>query len=102
MNRENDALRPLKDVIAGLFRDGVLPFNPDDARIFGLWEETVGEAIAAHAHPSWVRQGVLKVDVSDPIWLQELEYMAEDIRASLNRKMGRDAVQKIQFRMGGV
>lgn len=102
MDQGKDTLKPLRDVIAGLFQDGLLPFNPDDARIWELWEETIGEAIAAHAHPVWIKQGTLRVDVKESIWLQELEFMAEDIRTELNRRMGRCAVRKIQFRLGVV
>ena len=100
MDRKQDSLTPLKDVISCLFRDGGLPFNPDDARIWAVWADAVGEGIAANARPAWIRQGTLRVEVSGPIWLQELAYMEADIRHQLNDKMGRCAVEKIEFRLG--
>ena len=102
MRRKQDDLIPIKDVISHLFKEGNLPFNPDDARIWEIWKDAVGGAIAAHAHPAWIKQGLLRVDVMEPIWLQELAYMEEDIRAKVNLKMGRRAVEKIEFRLGTV
>ena len=77
-----------------------LPFNPDDARIWEVWDESVGAAIADHARPAYVKKGLLRVEVTDPIWLQELEFAGENIRQKLNENMGREAVSKIEFRLG--
>jgi len=99
MNKKKESLVPLKDVISSLFSDAKLPFNPDDARIWEEWKETVGAAIAKNAQPLWIKDGKLRVKVTDPIWLQELGYAEETIREKLNRKMGRRAVERIEFRL---
>jgi hypothetical protein len=100
MNQKKDTLISLKDIIAGLLKDTDLPFNPADAKIWAVWEEAVGKAIASHARPSWIKNGCLRVTVSDSIWLQELEYVKETIIDKVNGKLGRPAVQKIDFRFG--
>ena len=100
MKKEGDSLIPLKDVISSLLSDGTLPFNPDDANIWKVWDEVVGPAISKNARPLWVKNGKLKVTVSDPIWLQELQFVEKDIREKLNGKLGRKAVDKIEFRVG--
>ena len=100
MGRKQDNLTPLKEIISHLFQEGNLPFNPDDARIWELWDDAVGEAIARHARPLWIKQGVLRVDVSNSIWLQELEYLGDDVKSRVNRKLGRCAVERIEFRLG--
>jgi hypothetical protein len=38
--------------------------------------------------------------VSDPIWLQELRFVEKTMRDKLNEKMGRKAIEKIEFRLG--
>jgi predicted nucleic acid-binding Zn ribbon protein len=83
-----------------VLNDPSIPLNPDDARIWNIWEEAVGPAIARNARPSWIRDRVLRVRVSGPIWLQELEFAAEAIRDKLNKALGRKAVNKIEFRLG--
>ena len=100
MSRKNGTLTPLKDIIANIFEGSTLPFNPDDARIWKDWEGVVGAAIARNARPSWIKNGRLRVNVSDPIWLQELEFVGETIKEKLNGKLGRNAVKKIDFRLG--
>jgi predicted nucleic acid-binding Zn ribbon protein len=100
MGEAKNSLTSLKDVIANLLSDGTLPFNPDDARIWGVWDGVVGPAISRNARPSWIKNGKLKVRVSDPIWLQELEFVEESIREKLNTKLGRKAIDRIEFRIG--
>ena len=100
MEKDRNSLMPLKDVIANLLSDGTLPFNPDDANIWRVWDEVVGPAISKNARPLWIKNGKLKVTVSDPIWLQELQFVEKDIREKLNGKLGRKAVDSIQFRVG--
>lgn len=93
-------LTPLGDILRSFFSDPNLPFNPDDHRIWQVWDGIVGRAIARNARPSWIRNGRLRVRVSAPIWLQELEFAAETIRDRLNQALGRPAVKRIEFRLG--
>jgi predicted nucleic acid-binding Zn ribbon protein len=99
MERKKKSLVPLKDVLSSLFSDSKLPFNPDDAHIWKVWDEIVGKPISEHAQPLWIKDGKLRVKVSDPIWLQELGFVEENIKEKLNSKLGRRAVEKIEFRL---
>lgn len=98
MKKRKSSLTPLKDVLSGLFGDGVLPFDPADAALWKIWPSVVGEAAAAHARPLWIKDGILKVAVTEPIWFNELRFASEEIRSSLNAALGRRAVHQIQFR----
>jgi len=93
-------LASLKEIISSLFSDGTLPFKPDDVDIWKVWDEVVGEAISESARPSRIRKGRLKVTVSDPIWLQELTFLEAAIREKLNNRLGRKAIDRIEFRVG--
>jgi len=46
-----------------------------------------------------IRKGLLRVEVSDPIWLQELEFVSEDIREKLNERLGGKRIKKLEFRL---
>ncbi|NNG07506.1 MAG: DUF721 domain-containing protein [Desulfobacteraceae bacterium] len=100
MESKKKSLVSIKDVLSSLFSDSKLPFNPDDARIWKEWEGAVGAAIAKNAQPEWIKDGKLRVRVSDPIWLQELGFVEETIKEKLNRRLGRKAVDQIEFRLG--
>jgi len=96
---KNPTLTSLKEIIADLLGSTNLPFNPEDATIWRVWDEVAGETIARNAQPLWIRNGRLRVKVSDPIWLQELSFMEETMRNKLNERLGRKAVEKIEFRL---
>lgn len=102
MSGKKGDLTPLKDILNAMLGDRTLPFNLDDARIWKFWEEVVGGAIAKNARPSWIKNGRLRVMVSGPIWLQELEFAGETIKGKKNKKLGREAVKKIEFRLGKI
>lgn len=93
-------LTPLREIISGLLTDGTLPFHPDDMDIWKVWDDVVGETISASARPTRIRKGRLSVTVSDPIWLQELTFLESAIREKLNSRLGRTAVDRIDFRVG--
>ena len=100
MGKDKKTMTALKDVIAELLRNGALPFDPDDARIWKVWDAVVGPAIARNSQPLSIKNRQLRVRVSDPIWFQELKFMEESIREKLNDRLGRKAVDKIEFRVG--
>jgi len=96
---EKKPLTPLKDVITALLGDSRLPFNPQDALIWKEWDDIVGTPIARNAQPLWIKEGRLRVKVSDPIWLQELGFIEQAIKDKLNARLGRKAIEKIEFRL---
>jgi len=100
MATNDESMTSLKDIIGNLFGDGGLPFDPADANIWKVWEEVVGLVISESAQPSRIKNGSLRVTVSDPIWLQELEFMERDVRKKLNTRLGRKAIDRIEFRLG--
>lgn len=83
-----------------MLNDPNLPFNPEDRKVFEIWEEAVGSLIAKQARPLWIKKGKLRVIVSDSIWLQELEFAKDKIIKKINSKLGKEAVKKIDFRIG--
>lgn len=99
MNEKKTGLTPLKEIIDSLLCGSGLSINPEDALIWRVWDETIGLGIAENARPLWIRKGRLRVEVSDPIWLQELGMDERNIRDRLNRRLGREAVEKIEFRL---
>ena len=99
MNIRKSELTPLKDIMADLLAGG-LSFNPDDAKIWEVWNEVVGPDIAENASPVQIKDGVLKVAVANALWLQDLLYDETSIRANLNECLGREVVTRISFNVG--
>lgn len=100
MSQDKKSFTHIKEVIDDILATSALPIDFDDIRIWKLWDGVVGKRIARHARPSWIKRGVLLVKVTDSVWVQELQFKAEIIRESLNRKLQREAIKKIRFRVG--
>ncbi len=52
--------------------------------IEAVWTQTVGEAVSRQTHLLEVRQGVLKVATSNPVWAQQLTFERKRILTKLN------------------
>jgi len=70
--------------------------------VFAVWDQVVGEALAAHAQPASIAQGRLLVTVSDPAWNSQLQFLKDDLKQKLNHLLGRSVVNDIRFRVGEV
>ena len=68
--------------------------------IWSRWIEIVGDAIAAHAEPSSLRDGVLKVRADSPTWAAELGYLVGEIKDKANALIGRPAVTEVRIWTG--
>ncbi len=64
-----------------------------------VWEEVVGARIAAVAQPISERDGEVTVDCSDPVWMQELDLMQEQLRQGLRERLGEQAPRSLRFRV---
>jgi len=70
------------------------------ARVQELWERTAGSAIAAAAHPTSERDGVLIVTCSAAVWAQELNLMGPELVSALNAELGDEALHELRCRTG--
>ena len=70
------------------------------ARVQEVWERTVGPAIAASAHPSAERDGVLSVTCEAAVWAQEIDLMAGDLIPRLNAALAGERIRELRCRTG--
>jgi predicted nucleic acid-binding Zn ribbon protein len=71
-------------------------------RIWTFWNDEVGAAIARRAQPTRFRNGILFVTVATHSWMQELQFMKEQIRERLNARLGAALVRDIFFISGSI
>lgn len=64
------------------------------------WHELVGERLATRTHPAGLRDGVLTVIVANSAWLNELNFLREDLRARINEVLGGATVREIRLFTG--
>jgi predicted nucleic acid-binding Zn ribbon protein len=95
----NELVR-IRDVLDGFGVKVGLGRSRDANVIWSRWIEIVGDAIAAHAEPSSLRDGVLKVRADSPTWAAELGYLVGEIKVRANALIGRPAVKEVRIWTG--
>jgi predicted nucleic acid-binding Zn ribbon protein len=70
------------------------------ARVHEVWERVAGATIAAAAHPTSERDGVLTITCEASVWAQELTLMQGDLIPRLNAALGGEAIRELRCRTG--
>jgi predicted nucleic acid-binding Zn ribbon protein len=92
------APRPLASALHGL--TSALAPATTLARVQGVWEQAAGASIAAAAHPTAERDGVLTLTCEAAVWAQELHLMAGVLIPRLNDALGEHAIRELRCRIG--
>jgi predicted nucleic acid-binding Zn ribbon protein len=71
------------------------------AEVQRAWPQVVGPSIAAQAHPTAERGGVLTVTCSASVWAQELDLMSTSIIERLNEVLGSGGISRLRCIAGG-
>jgi len=90
----------LADTLQTLLRRIDPDHRLDAFRVWTFWSEAVGPAVAERAQPAGFRGGVLSVRVSSHAWMQELQFMKDELRLELNRRLGQELIRDIYFVSG--
>lgn len=89
--------------LRGFLNRGLRELNAEEVieagRVFALWPEIVGPAIAAHSVPRTLRQGVLFVEVSSAAWANELNMLKPKILKSIEQKLGPGRVKDVRWQV---
>lgn len=69
------------------------------ARVQAVWEQAVGESVAAHARPTAERDGVLTVLCSASVWASELTMISVDVLEKVNAALdGQATLRELRCR----
>lgn len=90
----------LAEVIQGAGGESGFGGRLQEAEIWLIWPEIVGNAIAARATPLRIIKGVLTVSVASGPWKQELGFLREMMKQKINTRLGREVVRDIVLKSG--
>jgi hypothetical protein len=74
----------------------------EEHRVWVVWAEVVGKILAARSRPTRIDRGRLFVRVSGAAWMQEFQYLKDEIRRRLNERLGAPVVDDLHFVLGRV
>jgi predicted nucleic acid-binding Zn ribbon protein len=88
----------LKNVVEGLSQTK----KKDIGLISSRWPAFVGKKLAPKTRPVHLRRGTLLVNAFDSAWLYQATLEKEKILRRLHARLGREKIQRIQFRIGKI
>lgn len=97
--REHSKPAGVADILDKVFERRKLKGRIKENRVFGVWDKAVGKAIAEHASPVFVRDGILTIEAKNNTWLTELSFFQEDMIRELNAALGAGAIRELRFRV---
>lgn len=90
----------LKDLLPGAGRKLGIEAAVETGLVWQRWTEIVGDAVAAHAEPTSLRNGVLKVRTDSPAWATEIGYLGRQIALKANEVAGCRLVSEVRVWTG--
>ncbi len=69
------------------------------ATVQSVWVGVVGERLSAAARPVSERDGTVTIACADPVWVEELDLMQEQLQQRLRERLGEDAPRSLRFRV---
>ena len=92
--------RSAKDVLDRLLPKLGLDQQVKQSELLAEWPKMVGPAVAKHARPEALRDGVLTVVVDNSMWLSELSrYQKPLLLKKVREQLGAKAVSDVVFRI---
>jgi predicted nucleic acid-binding Zn ribbon protein len=89
------------ELMPKLLSDLRIDRRQSETEILRVWNNQIDPNIAAHAHPTGIRNGTLFVTVDSSAWLDEIvRYRRREILERLQNSFGRDLITRISFRVG--
>jgi len=92
----------LGEVLGNFFKRTGLSRKIQEQKILNSWEKAVGEAVAERTRPVSVKNRVLRVKVTNSVWMQELQFMKELIIQKLHEQTGKNFLQDLRFFIGEI
>ncbi|MDX6558472.1 MAG: hypothetical protein QOF72_1521 [Blastocatellia bacterium] len=75
--------------------------NPEMAEIAAkiAWTRAAGDGLRRHAIPFRLFRTTLVVSVADAIWQKQMQSMSPELISRINKLLGREVVETIEFRI---
>jgi predicted nucleic acid-binding Zn ribbon protein len=93
---------PLERILSRALELANIDINPDLCKLWTRWPDLVGPTIAKNAKPAVIKKRMLIVHVTSTPWIQELQYLKDDIIEKLNTELGENRIQDVRFKIGPI
>ena len=89
----------VNEVLTAIVRQRHFEDKLVEQKVFSLWRDVVGEALANHARPASLSAGILTVWTEHPAYQTELSLLQMKILEALNAQLGRAVVKTLRLEL---
>ncbi len=100
--RKKSRLTTLDSVLREVAHELNFEDKMEQVMLYRLWTAAVGDHIGRNASPVLVRGGVLHVNVTSSVWVQELHFLRAMLLEKLNAGLSGQKITDIRFKVGPV
>jgi predicted nucleic acid-binding Zn ribbon protein len=91
------ALVSLRGALDRVLKEYKLAADLEAYRAFTVWDDLVGKKVADHARPIRINDGILYVEVDDPLWLAQIKYMKGGIIRKIESRIKKGVFKDLRF-----
>ncbi|MFH2058424.1 MAG: DUF721 domain-containing protein [Pseudomonadota bacterium] len=92
----------ISDILNSVFGKYRPAMDTEMTRIWDIWDQAVGRAIAMNAKPDTFKDGVLMVNVSSSSWIHQLKFLEKEMIININNQLDRILVKQLRFKIGKI
>ena len=90
---------PIGEATRRLLRARGLEATETLSDVLSAWDEVVGPQVAAHAQPRALHASTLAVEVDEPAWVTQIQFLAASILHGLSERLGERAPTALGLRV---
>jgi predicted nucleic acid-binding Zn ribbon protein len=87
----------LKDALELYLKHFKLLNGYHQAAIVSIWDRLMGPTIATKTEQISYKDGLLSIRFSSPVLRQEMQFVKEKIKDSLNKELGKRVIQEVKI-----
>jgi predicted nucleic acid-binding Zn ribbon protein len=90
---------PIGEATRRLLRARGLESTATLGDVLSAWDEVVGAPVAAHAQPRSLHGAVLTIEVDEPVWATQMQFLSGTILEGLSQRLGDRAPTSLNVRV---
>ena len=90
--------RTIKDLLSEYFKGSDLKEINETINLKKTWKKIVGKTISQNTEIVNIKNGIIKIKATTPIWRNELTFQKEELLNKLNKEEPDLKVKAIEFR----
>ena len=101
-DKEKRSFVHIGSVLRDMLKKSRLETDTSLIKVWDIWQEAVGDVIAANTRPAAFKGNLLIVNATSSSWLQQLRFLKPEILQKVNHVLENVSVKDIKFKVGPV